>query len=303
MSSDPQAALKQFTPSKTFFVGIDSDGCAFNSMEVKHNDCFSVALIRCYGLAAISRQVHQVWDFVNLYSQSRGCNRFKAVLLVCDLLRELPRVEHSGVTIPALPYLREWVTTETTLGNPRLKQLVETSSGARKDELQLLLDWSKAVNKYVEEIVHDLPPFPGVRESLLRLQDRADVMVVSATPEEALRREWAEHGIDKHVALIAGQEMGSKSEHLTLAARGKYPADQVLMVGDAPGDLKAARDVGALFYPINPGGEEESWQRFVEEGIDRFFAKQYAGPYEARLIEEFTKLLPTEPPWKAAGAR
>jgi phosphoglycolate phosphatase-like HAD superfamily hydrolase len=302
MSSDPQAALKQFRPDKSFFVGIDSDGCAFNSMEVKHNDCFSVALIRYYGLAAISRQVHQVWDFVNLYSQTRGCNRFKAVLLVCDLLREMPRVKRSGVPVPELPYLREWVNTETTLGNPRLKQLVETSTGAKKDELALLLEWSKGVNRYVEEIVHDLPPFPGVQESLLRLGEKADVMVVSATPEEALRREWAEHGIDKYVALIAGQEMGSKTEHLTLAAKGKYPAQQVLMVGDAPGDLKAARDVGALFYPINPGSEEESWQRFVGEGIDRFFAGQYAGGYEAKLIEEFTKLLPSQAPWQTAAA-
>src|SRR5690348_4120750 len=72
-SEDPQLKLKQWKPTKKFFVGIDSDGCAFNSMEVKHNDCFSVALVREYGLAAISRQVHEAWDFVNLYSQSRGC--------------------------------------------------------------------------------------------------------------------------------------------------------------------------------------------------------------------------------------
>jgi phosphoglycolate phosphatase-like HAD superfamily hydrolase len=303
MSSDHQAALKQFRPSNPFFVGIDSDGCAFNSMEVKHNDCFSVALIRYYGLAGISRQVHQAWDFVNLYSQTRGCNRFKAVLLVCDLLREMPRVKRAGVPVPELPYLREWVATETTLANKRLGELIASSSGSKgkTDELALLLEWSKGVNRYVEEIVHDLPPFPGVHESLLRLGDQADVMVVSATPEEALRREWAEHGIDKHVALIAGQELGSKTEHLTLAAKGKYPADQVLMVGDAPGDLKAARDVGALFYPINPGGEEESWQRFVEEGIDRFFSRQFAGAYEARLLEEFMKLLPSDPPWKTRG--
>ena len=298
MSSDPQAGLKQFTPTKQFFVGIDSDGCAFNSMEVKHSDCFCVALIRYYGLSAISRQVHQAWDFVNLYSQTRGCNRFKAILLVCDLLREMPRVKKSGVKVPEMPYLREWVKNETVLGNPRLKELIETSSGAKKDEFTKLMEWSKGVNKYVEEIVHDLPPFPNVEESLVRLGAKADLMVVSATPQEALRREWAEHHIDKYVALIAGQEMGSKTEHLTLAAKGKYPADQVLMVGDAPGDLKAARDVGALFFPINPGAEEESWERFVGEGIDRFFGKTYAGDYEKKLIEEFMRLLPSDPPWK-----
>jgi phosphoglycolate phosphatase-like HAD superfamily hydrolase len=298
MSRDHQADLKQFHPTKTFFVGVDSDGCAFNSMEVKHNDCFSVAVVRYYGLAAISRQVHEVWDFVNLYSQTRGANRFKALLLVMDHLRKMPRVVRSGVAIPEMPALREWATKEKTLGNPRLKELIETATGARRDELALLLEWSKGVNRYVEEIVHDLPPFPSLEKSLVKVGQSADVMVVSATPEEALRREWAEHGIDKHVALIAGQEMGSKTEHLQLAAEGKYPSDQILMVGDAPGDLKAARDVKALFYPIRPGFEEESWQRFHAEAIDKFLSRQYAGAYEARLIEDFTKLLPTDPPWK-----
>lgn len=33
-------------------------------------------------------------------------------------------------------------------------------------------------------------------------------------------------------------------------------------------------------------------------GIDRFFAKIFAGDYEASLIAEFEKLLPEKPPWK-----
>lgn len=298
--NDPQSKLRAFRPSKEFFVGIDSDGCAFNSMEVKHNDSFSVNLVKYFGLQAISRQVHQAWDFVNLYSQTRGCNRFKAMVLVCDFLRDMPRVKKSGVVIPPLTYLKAWIKSETQLGNPRLKEKLEAASGAEKEELEKVFAWSKAVNKTIEEIVHNLPPFPGVRESLTKLRERADVMVVSATPQEALDREWAEHGIDKLVSLIAGQEMGSKTEHLTLAAKGKYPSENILMVGDAPGDLKAARDVGALFYPINPGDEEASWERFLDEGIARFFAKTYAGEYEAKLIAEFDRLLPKDPPWKTA---
>ena len=299
-AKDPQLRLKQFKPAKKFFVGIDSDGCAFNSMEVKHNDCFSVALVRAYDLAAVSRQVHEAWDFVNLYSQSRGCNRFKAILLAVDHLRDMPRVKRSGVSVPALAATRAWVQSDSNLSNARLAAVAAAASGTAKEELDKLLAWSKLVNQFVEETVHHLPPFPGLVESLLKLGERADVMVVSATPGEALVREWAEHGIDEHVALIAGQEMGSKTEHLTLAAKGKYGPDHVLMVGDAPGDLKAARDVGALFYPINPGAEEASWERFVGEGIERFFSKTYAGAYESSLIEEFMKLLPHNPPWQIA---
>ena len=297
MSTDPQEKLRSFRPTKEFFVGIDSDGCVFNSMEVKHNDSFSVNLIKYFGLQALSRQVHQAWDFVNLYSQTRGCNRFKAIVLVVDLLREMPRVKKAGIAIPELPYLRAWMKAETQLGNPKLKEKLESASGAEKAELELVFTWSKAVNKTIEEIVHNLPPFPQVEPSLKKLRERADILVVSATPQEALDREWAEHGIEKYVAFIAGQEMGSKTEHLSLAAKGKYPAENTLMVGDAPGDFKAARDVGALFYPINPGDEEASWERFHDEAIGKFFSKQYAGAYEAELLRQFDRLLPKDPPW------
>ena len=59
-------------------------------------------------------------------------------------------------------------------------------------------------------------------------------MVVSQTPTADLEREWAEHGIDSFVHLIAGQERGTKSEHLKYAAAGKYDKNRILMIGDAP---------------------------------------------------------------------
>jgi hypothetical protein len=53
-----------------------------------------------------------------------------------------------------------------------------------------------------------------------------------------------------------------------------------------------------LFYPINPGHEEQSWQRFYQEAADRFLAGTYKGAYEAALIAEFEQYLPETPPWK-----
>ena len=158
--------------------------------------------------------------------------------------------------------------------------------------------WTTGVNATIADMVHGVPPFPYVRESLDFLADKADMIVVSATPLEALTREWQEHDIAKYVRVIAGQEMGNKALHLELAARGKYAPDHILMIGDAPGDMKAARANDALFYPINPGHEEESWQRFYEEAVHRFLAGEYAGAYEAQLIAEFDELLPEVPPWK-----
>lgn len=298
MEHGAQQALYDFRPEHEFFVGIDSDGCVFNSMEVKHNDCFSVNLVKHFGLASISRQVHQAWDFVNLYSKTRGTNRFKAVLLVCDFLREMPLVRNMGVAVPELTYLREWAETETKLGNPALQSAIGTATGERLAELEQVMAWSLGVNESVAEIVYNVPPFPGVQEALKRLQGSADVIVVSATPDEALQREWSEHGIDAYVALIAGQEMGTKTEHLTITTKDRYPANRVLMLGDSPGDLKAARDVGALFFPVNPGAEDASWRLFLDEGLDKFFRGDYAGGYEAGLIDEFQALLPETPPWQ-----
>ena len=75
---------------------------------------------------------------------------------------------------------------------------------------------------------------------------------------------------DKYVRAIAGQEIGTKTEHLTMAAKGKYPDNRILMIGDAPGDFKAARENGALFFPVVPGRENESWKLFYEEALDIF---------------------------------
>ena len=92
--------------------------------------------------------------------------------------------------------------------------------------------------------------------------------------------------------------MEPKAEHLKYAAKGKYPDDKILMIGDANGDLKAARSNGVLFFPVNPGKEEESWEKLYKEGLDRFFAGTYKGAYEDKLIKEFETYLPENPHWK-----
>jgi phosphoglycolate phosphatase-like HAD superfamily hydrolase len=147
-------------------------------------------------------------------------------------------------------------------------------------------------------LVFDIPPFPFVKESLDKMKDKADLMVVSQTPGEALIREWEEHNIQNYVRVICGQEYGTKAEHLKFAAKGKYADEKILMIGDAPGDQSAAKSNGVLFYPINPGHEDESWKRFYEEALDKFFNGTYSGAYEEKLIKEFESYLPELPSWE-----
>jgi phosphoglycolate phosphatase-like HAD superfamily hydrolase len=297
MSNLPAAAkpLADLRPQRPFFVGIDSDGCAFDSMEIKHKECFCPNTIKWWDLQSVSKYAREAAEFVNLYSKWRGINRWPALTMVFDLLQERAEVKARGARITEAKRVREFMASGKPLSDAGLKAYMAEHPDP---ELDKALGWSKAVNASVADMVHGVPPFPFMRESLQSLQSQADVVVVSATPTEALVREWEEHDIAKYVRVIAGQEMGSKKQHLAWAAKDKYPADHILMMGDAPGDMEAAKANGVLFFPINPGQEEKSWERFYQEGLARFTAGTYAGEYEAALIAEFETFLPSTPPWK-----
>jgi phosphoglycolate phosphatase-like HAD superfamily hydrolase len=295
MSQDPHQILIDIKPTKSFFIGIDSDGCAFDTMEIKHKECFCPNFIRYWELQNISKYARETWDFVNLYSQTRGCNRFHAVIEAIHMLAERKEVKARGAKLPDVTPLMEWVRSETKLGNPALERYAKEVNNPIIDKA---LAWSKGVNKSISEIVYGIPPFPWVRESLVKFNTDADVIVVSQTPREALCREWAEHDIDAYVKIICGQEYGTKTEHIQYAAKGKYSDDKILMIGDAPGDMSAAKKNGALFFPINPGHEENSWELLFKEGIDRFFNGSFAGGYEKKLIDEFNTCLPKTPNWE-----
>jgi phosphoglycolate phosphatase-like HAD superfamily hydrolase len=285
--------MYEITPQHEFLVGIDSDGCAFDTMEVKHKECFIPNIIQYYKLAGVSKYAREAAEFVNLYSKSRGINRFPALIEALEWLKERPEVIARKIDVVIPQGIVEWMKRETKLGNPTLEVEVKKTSDP---DLVQALKWSKAVNATVTDVVHNVPPFPYVRECLEKLAAKADLLVVSATPNEALEREWDEHDLTKYVRSICGQEIGSKKEILTNAK--KYKPRQTLMIGDAPGDFNAAKANDSLFYPINPGHEEASWKRLYEEGIEKFFGGTFAGDYQTKLLAEFDQYLPELPPWK-----
>ncbi|MBL7152393.1 MAG: HAD family hydrolase [Phycisphaerae bacterium] len=298
---DPAQALKDFQPKHEFFVGIDSDGCAFDTMGIKQRECFCPWLIGYFGLQPVAQAARECKDFADLFSKTRGANRHKTTKrIIAELLPNHPMTKARDFKVPQYPHYFAWVDDPNSmLSNDGLKQAIDAATDSEaKAELEHALAWSEKVNEAIGRIVKGLPPFPYVRESLEKIQPLADAIVVSATPNEALAREWKEHDIAKYVEVIAGQEMGKKAQHLEYATKGRYEKDHVLMVGDAPGDMKAAKANGVLFYPINPGDEVESWKRFCDEAFEKFIKGQYAGEYEAKVIAEFDAYLPELPPWE-----
>ncbi|TKG90451.1 HAD family hydrolase [Puteibacter caeruleilacunae] len=290
-----QQQLKELKPTKDFFIGIDSDGCVFDTMEIKQKECFCPNLIKHWNLQPISKYARETWEFVNLYSKTRGINRFLALIRFFELIVERPEVKARNFEAPNIQAVKDWVSKETKLGNPALERYVSEVNDAIINQT---FGWSVAVNETITGMVHGMPPFPYVKESLERITLQADAIVVSQTPVEALVREWKENDIEHLVSVIAGQEFGTKTEHIALAAKGKYPDNKILMIGDAPGDFKAAKSNGVLFYPINPGHEEKSWERFYKEALPKFYNMEYEGDYEQSLIEEFDAYLPEDPDWE-----
>ncbi len=295
MCMDYQDSLKRLCPDHDFLVGIDSDGCVFDTMEVKQKEFFIPNALKYFDLFAISKILRETWEFVNLYSVYRGGNRFTSLIKVFELLSNRNEVKALKIKLPDLTQLKLWVKSETSLSNSSLSRFYESNAGT---DLENIIRWSEAVNKDISDWLRNIPPFASAVDSIKRISLKADIIIVSQTPLEALNREWEEHDLKKYVKVIAGQEHGTKSEHIALSVSDKYSRKQVLMIGDAIGDLDAARNNGILFYPIIPGKEQDSWHRLLNEGLEKFFSGNYPGRYERSLLQEFTNSLPEKPVWE-----
>ncbi len=289
---DLQKPLREFTPEHDFFIGIDSDGCVFDTMEVKQKEFFIPGALKYFNLFPISGILRKTWEFVNLYSIHRGGNRFISLIKVFELLGMDDQVRKSGVKLPDIRALRLWTESENKLGNDTLRKYLKSNPDR---DLEKVLRWSEAINAEISAWLRNIPPFPAAGNVIEYISGKADIVIVSQTPLEAIEREWKENELSKYVRFIAAQEHGTKTEHLALAAKGKYPDTRIIMIGDAKGDLDAAKNNNVLFYPIIPCRENESWENFRNEGFNRFVNGTYTGSYEDCLLKEFISSLPEKP--------
>src|SRR5512133_1332689 len=147
---NPHEQLLALIPEKEFFIGIDSDGCAFDTMEIKQKECFCPNFIKFFGMQPVSKYARETWEFVNLYSTYRGCNRFLAVIETLNLLSDRPEIKARNFNVPSALPLLEWTKKETKLGNPALKKY----AGEINDPfITKTLDWSLKVNEDIQNMV------------------------------------------------------------------------------------------------------------------------------------------------------
>ncbi|HEY5653809.1 MAG TPA: hypothetical protein VIR63_05520 [Pontiella sp.] len=286
--------LINFLPKFDTFVGIDSDGCVFDTMEIKQKDFFHPAIIHHWNLESIEPQVRMAAEFTYLYSTFRGLNRFLGLCKTLELLNDWSEAsDHAALPDPT--DLRVYCDSGLPLSNATLKSEAERTGSVILAEAYA---WSTKLNDDIDRYMPDPPPFQGVESALQRISTNSDAIVISQTQAVALLKDWYRDDLAKYVSVIAGPELGSKVDHFTMSAVNRYPAKAILMMGDAPGDMATAQTIGCNFFPINPGHEVESWQRFMEEGYEQFLDGGFSEEYQQKLINEFKALLPTTPPWK-----
>lgn len=276
--------LQSFQKSKDFLVCIDSDGCAIDSMNIKHINCFGPRMVDEWNLHNWSSEILERWNYVNLFSLTRGINRFKG------LIKALKEINEKYVKIEDLESLENWVETTNELSNNSLSKAIEQNP--QSVCLKKALSWSNQVNASIKQLPEaEVLPFAMVKEALMFAHQRADIAIVSSANLGAIMDEWQRHELLPHVDLVLAQDAGTKAYCIQELLKKGYDKNNVVMCGDAPGDMDAANVNGVFYYPIKVNLEKESWSEFIAVGFDRLLQGTYAGEYQDQKNDEFIKNL------------
>lgn len=271
--------IEGFEKKRDYLICIDSDGCALDTMDVKHMRCFGPCLVYEWDLGEYKDDIIRLWRRVNLLSKDRGINRFKG------LAKVLAEINDNYTKVIGLDELVYWIQTTDELSDESLKEAYERTGCSC---MKKALEWSRLVNDSIVMISDSRKaPFEGVKEALEMIEGKADVVILTASNGQEIKKEWQNNGFMKYVDLLLSQESGTKEVCLKSLADCGYEKDHIIMMGDAPADKEAADSVGALFYPILAYKESESWEEFAKEGLKRFLDDTYAGEYQETKIKEF----------------
>ena len=275
-----------FVRKHDYLVCVDSDGCVMDTMNCKHFHCFGPCMVDEWELGEWRDAILERWNVVNLFSMTRGINRFKA-LAVC-----LAEIDKQYKPIAGIEALVHWAETAPALSNDGVaKAAAEASDPDAKLVLSKALSWSKAVNAAIVKLPEELKvPYDGAKEGLAAAHQFADVAMVSSANRDAVEEEWGKFGLLEHTDIVLAQDIGSKAACIKEMLKFGYDPDKVVMVGDAPGDCDAAEKNGVHYYPILVNHEKESWDEAIAVAYGKLQEGRYA-EYGAEMKKKFLQNL------------
>ena len=275
-----------FERKHDYLVCVDSDGCVMDTMNCKHFHCFGPCMVTEWGLEEWKEEILDRWNVINLFSMTRGINRFKGLAMA------LKEIDGKYTKITGVDALVHWADTAPALSNDGVaKAAAEAADPDAKLVLEKALAWSKAVNAAIVELDESLKvPYNGAKEGLAAAHQFADVAMVSSANRDAVEEEWGKFGLLEHTDIVLAQDVGSKAACIKEMLKFGYDLDKVVMVGDAPGDCDAAEKNGVHYYPILVNHEKESWDEAIAVAFGKLQSGEYA-PYGAEMKKKFLQNL------------
>ena len=269
-----------YNKKKEYLVCVDSDGCAIDSMDIKHFRSFGPCMVDEWNLDEWKDEILKRWNEINLYTITRGINRFKGLLMA------LKEINEKYTEIMDLESLEEWTKTTNELSNNSVIREIEKKPDSII--LKKALSWSNKVNASIKALPEEeILPFEMVKEALEFAHVRADVAIVSSANLGAVLDEWTRHNLIAHTDIVLAQNAGTKAYCIQELLKKGYDPNNVLMCGDALGDLEAANKNNVHFYPILVRNEKQSWTEFITIGFEKLLSNEYSGEYQEKKIQEF----------------
>lgn len=256
-----------FTKTKEYLVCIDSEGCAIDTMTIKHQKCFGPMIIQTWELEKFQDIILKRWDEINLFSVTRGINRFKG------LAKMLIEIDEKYTPIDGLDDYIDWIDTTNQFSNEGLQHYSKTNYSIC---IEKVLEWSINVNKSVNNIDDSLKvSYKGCYEAIEKIKEFADIAVVSSANRNVIEKEWEQNNLLQFVDGVLAQDVGTKSNCLQQLLTLGYDKNKVIKIGDALGDLEIALTNEVYFYPILVNNETESWNEFKDIGLNKLLNNDY----------------------------
>lgn len=194
------AELKNYKKNKQFLLCVDSDGCAMDTMNIKHFNCFGPCFVQAWEITENVESVLERWNEINLFELTRGINRF---LGFARLARELyPNDED-------IKAFESWTRAAKELSE---KAVFEEWKKTGNHVFERAYEWSKAVNKAIVSLPEESKiPFEGVRDGLKNASKNFDIAIVSSANYAAVTEEWERCELLQLTDAVTTQQDGSKA--------------------------------------------------------------------------------------------
>ena len=288
-----QQKIHDFQPRHDFLIAVDSDGTVLDSVRSKMMGAFLQNFISVWNLQDIESLVEETVEYVTLKSSNRGGSRWMCMSVVLELL-QFRITPARRLSVPDGKKIRAFAESGLVGKTDNAKIFYRNHPS---DEMKKAIHLSESMDLFEEEFTKNMQPFPLAPETLKMIREKADLVVISMTPMQALDAEWRSAGIYDLPALICGSDFGNKKDVLSIFHEKGYALDHMLMIGDALIDLNAAREVGAYFYPILQDMETESWKTFRNKIFTSFLLGEYQATDNEILIDRFESSLTGKPHW------